>query len=540
MADRLKQIPKRIAEVWKSWTNKQRMIIISSAAVLVIAMIILIVVLNQPNYQVLTTCKDYNEMSQVTKLLSDAGYKYEVADGSLVVKVEKANLTAAKMALASGDIKSDGYTFEDAMTSSFSTTESDKTKQYEHYLESKFADDLASMDGIRSASVTVDIADDTNSFYTNTSESSVAAVLQLETSNSVSGDRAESIANFLATAVGNKTTNAITIISADGSTLFSGTSNAASSSGVSYNSQLKYKDQIESTTKSSLKQGLLATGLYDDAYFTLNYVLNWDRVNTIAKEYTAQEGMEQGLFSESYEETSTGTNGASGTPGTNSNDADTTTYEISNGTSQSTYEVRKYSYLPNELVTTTNTEPGAIVYDTSTLAVTFIRNRVYNEDEVRELGYLDNMTWEEFKAQNAESVVMDVDDTWTNLISNGTGINANNISVMAYERHYFEDSTAPGVMSTVTFWVQIALAVATLALLVLVVLRSARPLTVEETEPELSVEEMLATTREKQPSVDDIDLQEKSETRIAIEKFVDENPEAVALLLRNWLSEDWD
>lgn len=79
-----------------------------------------------------------------------------------------------------------------------------------------------------------------------------------------------------------------------------------------------------------------------------------------------------------------------------------------------------------------------------------------------------------------------------------------------------------------------------LGLLVFIVLRSARPLTVEETEPELSVEEMLATTKENQPAVDDIDIQEKSETRKAIEKFVDENPEAVALLLRNWLNEDWD
>ena len=34
-------------------------------------------------------------------------------------------------------------------------------------------------------------------------------------------------------------------------------------------------------------------------------------------------------------------------------------------------------------------------------------------------------------------------------------------------------------------------------------------------------------------------LEEKSETRKMIEKFVDENPEAVASLLRNWLSEDW-
>ena len=77
-------------------------------------------------------------------------------------------------------------------------------------------------------------------------------------------------------------------------------------------------------------------------------------------------------------------------------------------------------------------------------------------------------------------------------------------------------------------------------ILVFVIIRSAKPLTVEEKEPELSVEEMLSTTKENQPSIDNIGLQDKSETRKAIEKFVDENPEAVALLLRNWLNDGWE
>ena len=96
------------------------------------------------------------------------------------------------------------------------------------------------------------------------------------------------------------------------------------------------------------------------------------------------------------------------------------------------------------------------------------------------------------------------------------------------------------IFSKASFWIQLALAAAILGILIFVIIRSARPLTVEEKEPELSVEEMLASTREnQQASVDDIDIQEKSETRKAIEKFVDENPEAVALLLRNWLNDDW-
>ena len=38
----------------------------------------------------------------------------------------------------------------------------------------------------------------------------------------------------------------------------------------------------------------------------------------------------------------------------------------------------------------------------------------------------------------------------------------------------------------------------------------------------------------------DIIKKEKSEARVLIEKFVEEKPEAVASLLRNWLNEDWE
>ena len=41
-------------------------------------------------------------------------------------------------------------------------------------------------------------------------------------------------------------------------------------------------------------------------------------------------------------------------------------------------------------------------------------------------------------------------------------------------------------------------------------------------------------------TLEDIGYSEKTETRILIEKFVEENPDAAALLLRNWLNEDWE
>jgi len=169
-----------------------------------------------------------------------------------------------------------------------------------------------------------------------------------------------------------------------------------------------------------------------------------------------------------------------------------------------------------------------------------VKNVIYNETEAATLGYLNGSTWDQFKAANAASKPITIDNNWLTAISTGTGIATGKITVLAYEVPYFVDAPASTTAKTITFWIMIALAIAILGILAFVIIRSARPLTVEEKEPELSVEEMLATTKENQPSIDDIGLQDKSETRKAIEKFVDENPEAVALLLRNWLNDGWE
>jgi flagellar M-ring protein FliF len=87
----------------------------------------------------------------------------------------------------------------------------------------------------------------------------------------------------------------------------------------------------------------------------------------------------------------------------------------------------------------------------------------------------------------------------------------------------------------------ILLAVLIFLLLGYVVFRSTRKEKTEEEETELSVESLLQSTRENQEeTLADIGYNEKSETRVLIEKFVEDNPEAAASLLRNWLNDDWE
>ena len=149
------------------------------------------------------------------------------------------------------------------------------------------------------------------------------------------------------------------------------------------------------------------------------------------------------------------------------------------------------------------------------------------------------MTFEEFKTQNNQWVKNTVDQETYDMVSNATGIDTSNISIVSYDVPFFTESSTSG--RTWSDYLQIALAVLIFALLGYVVFRSTRKEQEAQLEPELSVESLLETTKEaEQSELEDIGYSEKSEIRVLIEKFVDENPEAVASLLRNWLNEEWN
>ena len=146
------------------------------------------------------------------------------------------------------------------------------------------------------------------------------------------------------------------------------------------------------------------------------------------------------------------------------------------------------------------------------------------------------MTWDEYKLANADRTKLEIDEDYLSLISDASGIDSNNISMVAYEEPFFVDKTRANFNWTDI--IQIALIVVILLLLGMVVLRTLKTDKNKEEEPEeISVENLLQTM--PQEPLEDIDLEAKSENRRMIEKFVDENPEAVANLLRNWLTEDW-
>ncbi|MBQ8591440.1 MAG: flagellar M-ring protein FliF [Lachnospiraceae bacterium] len=532
LQERLKALPAQIMMWWNKFTSKQKTLIICVSAGVILTLVILVTVLAQPKYVLLADCDSTKEASAIVDLLESAGYDYLTTDDGLQISILAEQEGEASLLLGANDIPTTTYDLENVFSGGFSTTQSDIQKRYKLYLESRLEEHLVSNTYIESAQVTLTIPEDDGTLLKESEESYASVVLHLK--EELPENAAAGLARFVATGLGNDTTDNIVIIDTEGNILFSGEDESSMTGNAS--NQLTLKQQAENLVKSEVKKVLIGTGQYDAVEVASNLVLDFSVTELTDHRYTPADGATQGVLAheEVYESESTGTVG--GVPGTTSNGEDGTTYAIEDyDESSSTTSERSSDYLPNETITSKTVPAGAIKYNESSTAISAKRFRVIKEEEAERQGLLDGITWEEYKAANSETIRLEVDEDVINLVANATGIAVEDISFVAYEEPMFIDKEGLGIEATDV--IQIVLIILIVGLLAFVLLRSMRADNTEEVAEELSVEKLLQSTPE--PELEDIEVEVKSETRKMIEKFVDENPEAVANLLRNWLNEDW-
>ena len=533
MADRVKQIPAKLLEWWNKFTAKQKTIIVSVAAGVLVAIVILTTIITKPKYETLIVCETTKEAAEIKELLEgESSIGYRISDDGYTIEVLREDLSDATLLLGANSYPTYGYDIENVFTGGFSSTEADKAKRYKLYMEDKMTKDLTANELVDAANVTLSIPEDDGTLLAEKEEAYASVMLTLN--GEMTSEMAASLARFVATSLGNKTTENIVILDSTGKLLFSGEDDASSAGSAS--NRLSYKNQYETLVKNEIKDALVLSKIYDNVQVVPNLELNWSVINKVEHRYEPADGQTQGVLSheESFEEESIG--GIGGVPGTDANDQENTYVIDDNTRSQSTTTEMAKDYLPNEIVTTTDNPGGAIIYDNSSLGITAIHYVVYNEADLRTQGLLDGTTFDEYKAANSERTKTDVDQDIYDVVAKATGIPVGNISIVAYDEPLFVEDDSTGVTASDIF--QIVLIILILGLLGFVVFRSMRSEKSAEQTEELSLDDLLQSTQEAQ-TLEDIDLEEKSEVRSLIEKFVDENPEAVANLLRNWLNDDW-
>jgi len=537
MADRLKALWQKILDWWNQFTAKQKTLIVGAGSVILLTIIILVSVLNKPQYVLLVNANSTKEASEIKELLDSNSINYKMSDDGLEFKVLKKDQGNASLLLGANDIQSYAYTIDNVTDGSFSTTESDKQKKYVLYLESRLESDFISrFTDIKSANVQLHIPDNDGTLIGNQEESSASILLELDDNATFNEDNAAFLARAVAKAIGNSSTKDIVILDTNGNMLFAGDEDSTISGMAS--TQLSLKAKAEQLVKNEVKKVLLGTKLYDNIEVASNLVMDFSHEETTEHNYTPAEDQTQGVLSHEDTYNAENVNGVSGIPGTDTNADNETTYVTQDNTnSTSTITEESRDYLPNEKITTRTNQPGAIQYESSSISVTAI-NYVVVKEEDYDSAANNNMTWKEYKLANAEPAVLTVPVEVIDVVSKATGIDSANVAMAAYTEYVFFDRTGANI--TVTDILQIVMILIILGLLAFIIVRSmwTKKQTQEEAEPEpLSVEQLLESQPEE--ALEDIEMDTGSETKKLIEKFVDENPEAAAVLLRNWLNEDY-
>lgn len=541
MMDQLIAMKDKIVAFWNKYTTRQKTVIICVVLAVFFALVLLFHFMTRPVYTHLATFSDAGLANTLSEALEGKNIKYEMdtdASGTTSFEVEQSDYSEAVLAMGANGIVDKEMTWETALESDMTTSSLEKHTKITLALQSSIKENLLNFAGVQDATVIIDRPEDDKTFIAATKEASVSVTLRLAEGKEMERETAAAMAYYLTNAVGNKTTDNIVIVDTAGNLLYGAKTDNTLGGTVSGIDD--YKSKLQQTFAERTRKMLLKAG-YDDAEVSSMAIkFNMDQVEELITTYSVGEGQDQGYYSSSYEYSSNGQSGSGGVPGTDSNGEDTDYMLQNNGTTNSETILNKYNYLPNEDVQNIKREVGAVVPEESSIGIILTRYRKISEETLEEQGALNDISFDEYIEQNSQVNTLETPEDLLPLVAAATGIAENRISIRIQEKPVFEAKEDTGLLAGgFTNYLMIILAVLIGALLIFVIIRGTSPVEVTELEPELSVEDLLATTREDEKGLEEIEMGEKSETRTMIEKFVDENPEAVAMLLRNWINEDW-
>ncbi|NMA84367.1 MAG: flagellar M-ring protein FliF [Epulopiscium sp.] len=538
MNETLSKMSSQMTEYWKSFDKKQKSKIIIIAILIVSLLGLIIYSTTRPKMIPLYSNLTAKQTADIQDLLTANNIKSKTAFDATTIKVEAKDSDRAKMLLAKENIPSAGFTFEDALENSMGTTEVIKKAKLKYAKEQELSRDIAKLEGIDNAVVNLVIPDDTRFFIEGQTEA--RASIQLTTKQKLSQEQVMSIARYVAQSVENLQMENISVIDQNANLLYGGEEELTlgNNPDKQYELELIKKREIRNEVTSILAP------LFDDIRVTMKLALDFDTLHTMQEEYASPEGSKEGKGLTKYEQ-SESSKSSSVTPGNEPgvipNTGEIPEYVMGeDGAFESKTDSNQSEYYVNKKIEESNKGIGNPLYDRSSLAVMVYRKKVYDEKSLKKALKEQGITWEEFQEQNKHWVDITENADIQNLIAavqKGTGIQ--DVELRGYEYPEFRSDTSPLMRERAKNYLPIIILLVIIALLAYGIIKGTEPTEIIEIEPELSIEEMLQSTQQKQV-VEEIDYEEQSEIKKQIDKFVDEKPEAVAQLLRNWLSEEWE
>lgn len=551
MPEQLKKVTDPVIVRWVALTRPQQYKLVGITLAVLIALALTLFLTFRTRYEVLVAGRDAMETGQMSAALDEEGIRNRVIHAGRGLEVDTRRMNDARAVIIAQNVRpqDETFTWADAFDAAgLSTTESQRRTMAILATAGDIEEQMLRIDGIQSANVTLNVPEPTRVFRRDVPQASASATLF--TTRDIPPHEGRNLALVIANSVQGLDLENVHIIDQHARTIFSADMEMSQDPiGTARAAQQQHTNSVQ----LSLSRMLLST--FDEVEpivrFSFDNSLFTEEVATI---FTTPAGQDGGIAFHTRDRRAEMEGGAGGMPpGLDPNNATFPNYAMpgNDGMSASQRE-SETQYHINRIESINQTGPGWVIPAQSSVAVTaVIWQDIFQDLWMDEEDGRDEAAWRRFKNENARPRLINGDayfdlDSIHGLVESATGVPRTQNMILIYEVfNFIDDEQRP---LDIPLLVMLGVLLLLLLMLAYSLLKRQRAADEEEEgmEPELSVEDLLVSTQleeakeEAVEHLEEIDYFKENEVKKNIEKFVNEKPEAVAALLRNWLNlEEW-
>jgi len=550
MPDQVKQVLDNIKARWNALTRPQQYKLLGVVAVVIVAIALTLFLTFRVQYDTIMSGSSLMEIQPIAAVLNDEGIRNQITNNGSALMVDRSRVNDAVLIATVRGVAPmrEDFTWAHALESGgLATTESQRNLMSIRALETQIGQQLAAFQNITSAVVTLNVPPANRVFRVDVPQAS--AFVTVITTREIPLTEGRNMALAVARSVQGLNLEEVIIMDQDMRTVFSSDMDLQGD-------PIGNVEEIRNRHRNSVEWALnrMFTHLFDEVHTAVNLVFD-DAVfsEEIAEIFRAPDGFDGGILFESRDSRAEIEGSTAGfEPGLMPNAATIQGYAMGSNTPISAAQrERDTRYHVDRIQTISQSGPGWVIPDASSVAlVAYVWREMPQHHWLHLNPGTEVIDWEIYRNEN-EGLFAHINDDFdmasiTGLVAAAAGIPVENVEVTIMQGWNFIN-TPPRVIDFPLI-VVIAVLLLLLAMLAYALLRRQKQADENETEaePELSVEDLLVSTQleeakeEAVEQLEEIDYFKENEVKRNIDKFVNEKPEAVAALLRNWLNvEEW-